>query len=119
MNFNWQQICKEIQTADPTIQCEVVWDPLNGEVFIARDKLRTAVKQWAISTGQFTPETIVNQVIDYWCARRAIHPESYLTCACHAHVNPIARSWHNAPTPEPKSPICPCGIDRRDCDYHK
>lgn len=32
----------------------------------------------------------------------------------------VLRARHLSPKPVVvKSPICPCGIDRRDCDYHK
>jgi hypothetical protein len=119
MNFDWEQIRKEVETADPTIHFEAYWDPQYGEVILSRDKTRTAVKQWVVSTSVFNPATLSTYILDYWNKRRTIHPESFLTCACHAHVNPIAKSWHNPPVVEPKSAICPCGISRLDCDYHK
>lgn len=120
MVFDWEQIRKQVETADPTIQFIVYWNPdINGEVILSRDKTRTCMKQWIVSTNNFDPNTLANYIVSYWNKRRAIHPESFLTCACHAHVNPIARSWHNPPVVETRSAICPCGIARMDCDYHK
>lgn len=120
MSYDWEQIRKDIESRDPSIHFEAYWDPNYGEVILSRDKNRAAVRQWIVSMASFNSKTIVDHIIYFWDNARRRHPESYLVCKCHAHVNPVARSWHITSTaPVNKSQICLCGIDRRDCDYHK
>jgi hypothetical protein len=119
MSFDYQRLCKEIETADPTIHVEIWFDD-GSEIIFTRDKTRTCQQQFKLNdaSGGVGPHNAAARVLEYWRKSRIRHPESYMTCSCHAHVNPIARSWHNPPV-ESKSAICLCGIDRQDCDYHK
>ena len=97
MNFTMDDLTKShdlLKSLDPTLELVITsYDSDKSVVVLVRDTTRWSSQQWIVGAPRPIAEDLqlplslwnCRSIVSYFEAARKRHPESYQTCACHAH----------------------------------